>query len=130
MKAKSVRLTVYFVCRFSYYVLRSRMLFVCSEYVEQCSFVWTVSRLCRHTVTVSAYECAVKLFLRFIYVTPYFIIKASCVGEKKNFLWMYLQCIVILEMRISHACCILCLFNVHDTGRNMSPVLSSLTCCV
>ena len=26
------------------------MSFVCSEYVEQCSFVWAVSRLCRYTI--------------------------------------------------------------------------------
>jgi len=39
-----------FVCRFSYYVLRNRMPFVCSEYVEQRSFVWTVSRLFGHAI--------------------------------------------------------------------------------
>jgi len=31
---KSFRLTMYFVCRFIYYVLRNRMTFICSEYVE------------------------------------------------------------------------------------------------
>jgi hypothetical protein len=48
--AKSFRVTMYFVCRFSHYVLRNRMSFVCSEYVEQCSFVWTASRLCTCTI--------------------------------------------------------------------------------
>jgi len=48
--AKSFRLTMYFVCRFNYYVLRNSMAFVCSEYVEQCSFVRTASRLCRYTI--------------------------------------------------------------------------------
>jgi len=48
--AKSFRLTMYFVCRFSHYVLRNRMPFVCYEYVEQCSFVWTASRLCTCTI--------------------------------------------------------------------------------
>jgi len=47
--AKSFRLTMYFVCRFSHYVLRNHMLFVCSN-VEQCSFVRTASRLCRYTI--------------------------------------------------------------------------------
>ena len=41
---------MHFVCRLSYYVLRNRMPFVCSDYAEQCSFVWAVSRLCRYTI--------------------------------------------------------------------------------
>ena len=48
--AKRFRLMVYFVCQFSYSVLRNRMSFVCSEYVAQCLFVWTVSCLSRYTI--------------------------------------------------------------------------------
>jgi len=48
--AKRLRLALYLVCRFSYCVLRNRMPLVCSDYVEECSFVWSVSRLCRYTI--------------------------------------------------------------------------------
>jgi len=37
--AKDFRLTMYFVCRFSCYVLHNRMSFVCNEFVEQYSFI-------------------------------------------------------------------------------------------
>ena len=49
--AKTFRLTMYFVCRFCYNVLRSHMPFVCSEYVAQYLFVWTISCLCRYTIS-------------------------------------------------------------------------------
>lgn len=48
--AKRLRLAMYFVCRFSYCVLRNGMTFVCKEYVEQYSFIRAVSRLRRYTI--------------------------------------------------------------------------------
>ena len=48
------------------YVLRNRMPFICNEYVAQCSFVWTVSRLCRYTVGyfIGMFETQVVYFGR------------------------------------------------------------------
>ena len=77
--AKRLRLTMHFVRRFSYYVLRNHIHFVCSEYVEQCSFVRTVSRLCRYTigyVIVLEYvevSCIYFLTQTFRHLSPYAI---------------------------------------------------------
>ena len=70
---------MHFVCRFSYYVLRNRMPFVCSEYVEHCSFVRTVSRLCRYTIGYVIFleyvkvSCIYVLTQTFRHLSPYAI---------------------------------------------------------
>ena len=72
---------MYFVCRFSYYVLRNRMPFVCSEYVEQISFVWTVRRLFRHSISyvIGVFETQVgTLFV----VVPVQLISLTCFTEE------------------------------------------------
>jgi len=62
--AKRLRLAMYLVYRFSY-VLRNRIPLVCREYVEECSFVWSVSRLCRYTIgyVIGVFETQVVTFV-------------------------------------------------------------------
>ena len=72
---------MYFVCRFGYYVLGKRMPFICSEYVEQCSFVWTVSRLCRYTIgyVIGVFETQV---VTLVVVVPVQLISFALFSEE------------------------------------------------